>query len=303
MKNVQVYPSKILCIPNDIFSKRLFNLGNDDYQQALDERKTLEVVEKKNHYKFGDVITPFRIRVDDNADFTISEPLDQFDFAVLCACISEWQNKNRYTTPSIIYRAVSGKVGDYDANPSKIQLTDILQSVDKLMRTQIGINMTKACENLKYNGGTAFKVVSAILPCKRVTETTINGQISTAISFDRESPLWEIAAKVKNHQVLSCDAELLNVPGQQNTRMNIAVKFYVLRRVLEILAHRKQMVPIITFADVFQKCRLTSASRDKKCDARNVILKFVEHLQNEKLIKSFTLEKKGISSYAISLTQ
>ena len=234
MNNVQIYPSKILCVPNDIFSKRLFNLGNDDYQQALAERKTLEVVEKKNHYKFGDVITPFRIRVDDNADFTLSEPLDQFDFAVLCACISEWQNKNRFTTPSIIYRAVSGKVGDYDANPSKIQLTDILQSVDKLMRTQIGINMTKACENLKYNGGTAFKVVSAILPCKRVTDTTVNGQTSTIISFDRESPLWEIAAKVKNHQVLSCDAELLNVPGQQNTRMNVAVKFYVLRRVLEI---------------------------------------------------------------------
>lgn len=303
MKNVQVYPSKILCIPNDIFSKRLFNLGNDDYQQALDERKTLEVVEKKNHYKFGDVITPFRIRVDDNAEFTISEPLDQFDFAVLCACISEWQNKNRFTTPSIIYRAVSGKVGDYDANPSKIQLTDILQSVDKLMRTQIGINMTKACENLKYNGGTAFKVVSAILPCKRVTDTTINGQISTTISFDRESPLWEIAAKVKNHQVLSCDAELLNVPGQQNTRMNVAVKFYVLRRVLEILAHRKQMAPIITFADVFEKCRLTNANRKKKLDARETCIELFEQLQNKKLIKSFTLEKKGTSTRAISITK
>ena len=303
MNNVQIYPSKILCFPNDIFSKRLFNLSNDDYQQALDERKTLEVFEKKKHHRFGDIMTPFRIGVNSNADFTISEPLDQFDFAVLCACISEWQNKNRYTTPAIIYRAISGKVGDYDANPSKNQLTDILQSVDKLMQTQIGINMTKACENLKYNGGIAFKVVSAILPCKRVTETTINGQISTIISFDRESPLWEIAANVKNHQVLSCDAELLNVPGQQNTRMNVAVKFYVLRRVLEILAHRKQMVPIITFNDVFEKCRLTSASRDKKCDARNVILKFVEHLQNEKLIKSFTLEKKGASPRGISFAR
>ena len=303
MNNVQIYPSKILCFPNDIFSKRLFNLSNDDYQQALDERKTLEVVEKKNHRKFGDVITPFRIGVNSNADFTLSEPLDQFDFAVLCACISEWQNKNRYTTPAIIYRAVSGKVGDYDANPSKIQLTDILQSVDKLMRTQIGINMTKTCENLKYNGGTAFKVVSAILPCKRVTETTINGRETTVIHLLEKSPLWEIATKVKNHQVLSCDAELLNVPNQNNTRMNIAVKFYVLRRVLEILAHRKQMAPIITFDDVFEKCRLTNASRDKKSDARNVILKFVEHLQNEQLIKSFILEKKGATPRGISFTR
>ena len=303
MYNVQIYPSKILCFPNDIFSKRLFNLGNDDYQQALDERKTLEVVEKKNHRKFGDVITPFRIGVNDNADFTLSEPLDQFDFAVLCACISEWQNKNRYTTPAIIYRAISGKVKDRDADPSKNQLTDILQSVDKLMRTQIGINMTKTCENLKYNGGTAFTVVSAILPCKRVIDTTINGQTSTIISFDRESPLWQIAADVKNHQVLSCDAELLNVPGQQNTRMNVAVKFYVLRRVLEILAHRKQMVPIITFADLFEKCRLKKAHREIKKRVHKTCLEFFAHLQKEKIIKSFTLEKKGATPRAISFTR
>ena len=303
MNNVQIYPSKILCFPNDIFSKRLFNLSNEDYQQALEERKTLEVVEKKNHKKFGDVITPFRIGVNNNADFTLSEPLDQFDFAVLCACISEWQNKNRYTTPAIIYRAISGKVADRDAAPSKNQLTNILRSVDKLMRTQIGINMTKACENLKYNGGTAFKVVSAILPCKRVTETTINGKETTVIHLIEKSPLWEIAADVKNHQVLSCNAELLNVPGQQNTRMNVAVKFYVLRRVLEILAHRKQMVPIITFADVFEKCRLTNDNRKKKLDARKTCLELFEQLQNKKIIKSFTLEKKGVSSHAILFTR
>ena len=303
MNNVQIYPSKILCFPNDIFSKRLFNLSTEDYQQALDERKTLEVVEKKNHRKFGDVITPFRIGVNNNADFTLSEPLDQFDFAVLCACISEWRKENRYTMPAIIYRAISGKVEDRDADPSKNQLEDILQSVDKLMRTQIGINMTKACENLKYNGGTAFKVVSTILPCKRVTEITINGRETTVIHLLEKSPLWEIAADVKNHQVLSCDAELLNVPGQQNTRMNVAVKFYVLRRVLEILAHRKQMVPVITFADVFEKCRLTNTNRKKKLDARETCLEFFNHLQSKKLIKEFTLEKQGASPRAISFTR
>lgn len=302
MANVQVYPSDTLSFPNDILSKRLFNLTDDDYIKAIKERDTVDVVEKKNHSKFGDIISPFRIRVDDKTDFTLSEPLDQFNFAVLCACISEWRKENRYTTPSIIYRALTGKFGDNDANPSKFQLAVILQSVDKLMRTQIAINMGDVCEKLKYNGGKSFTLVSALLPCKRVTETTINGKEATVIHLLEKSPLVEIA-EMKNGQILSCDSQILNVPNQNNTRMNIAIKTYFLRRVLEIIAHPKQMVPIITFADIFEKARITNAGRDKKCDARNVILKFVEHLQNAKLIKSFQLKKRGASPYSISIAK
>ncbi len=300
MRNVQLYPAKKLVFPNDCFAKRLFNLTDDDYQQAIEESKILEVDEKRNHRKFGDVITPFRIRLDDQNDFTLSEPLEQFHFAVLCACISEWNAGNRYTTPSIIYRAVTGKIGDNDANPSKDQLADILAAIDKLMRTQIAINMSKACENLKYNNGNAYKIISAILPSKRVTETTINGKETTVISFDRESPLWEIAADVKGGQVLSCDSTLLNVPNQQNTRMNIAVKTYVLRRVLEIIAHPKQMMPVITFADVFQKCRLENASRKKKLDVRETILIFLEHLQAQGLVEDFRLNNRSARPYSVS---
>ena len=302
MKNIQIYPAKTLVFPNDSFAKRLFNLTEDDYRQALEERKIVEVNEKRKFKNFGDVFTPFRIRVDDQNNFTLSEPLEQFHFAVLCACISEWNAGNRYTTPSIIYRAITGKIARGDAEPSKDQLADILVAIDKLMRTQIAVNMTKPCENLKYNGGNAYKIISAILPAKRVTETTINGKETTIISFDRESPVWEIAADVKNNQVLSCDATLLNVPNQQNTHMNIAVKTYILRRALEIIAHSKKMVPIITFADVFKKCRLEKINRDKKYDVRKTILIFFEHLKTQGLVEDFQLNKRGPSPYSVSFT-
>lgn len=303
MKNVQIYPAKKLVFPNDCFSKRLFNLTDEDYQQAIEERKILEVCEKRNHNKFGDVFSPFRIRVDNFNDFTLSEPLDQFHFAILCGCISEWNAENRYTTSSILYRAVTGKVGDNDANPSKDQRAAINDAIDKLMRTQIAINMTDTCKNLKYNSGNAYKIISALLPCERVTATTVNGKESTVIYFDRVSPLWEIATDVKGGQVLSCDAELLNVPNQQNTRMNIAVKTYVLRRVLEIIAHPKQMVPVITFADVFQKCRLNNANRDKKLDVRNTILALFDHLQTQGLIDAPQLNKQGTRPYSVSFSR
>lgn len=301
MKNVQIYPSDKIWFPNDSLSKRLFNLSEGDYIKALEDQDGVDVFEKKNHRKFGNIISPLVIRIDDKTDCNLSKPLDQFDFAVLCACISEWRKENRYTTPSIIYRAISGKFGDNDANPSKIQLKNILQSVDKLRRTQIAINMGDVCEKLNYNGGKSFNVISAILPCEQVADITINGKEATVIHLLEESPLLKIA-EMKNGQLLSCDSQILNIPRQNNTRMNIAVKIYVLRRVLESIAHPKQMMPAITFADMFEKIRIAQAESNKKCDARNNVFKFFEQLQNKKIISAFALEKKGIFSQTISFT-
>ena len=303
MQNIQLYPSKKLYIPDDAFSKKLFNLTEKNYREAIEEQKILEVTEKKNHKKFGDIITPYRIRVNDNNDFTLSEPLDQFHFALLCGYISEYYVGNPISTPAIVHRAITGKVGRGDAEPSKDQLTDILSGTDKLMRTQLGINMTDYCQKLNGEKSKTIKIVSAILPCKRVTEITINGKENKdTIYFDRESPLWEIATKIKNNQVLSCDASLLNVRNMNNSRMNIALKFCTLRRTLESIAHPKQMVPIITFNYVLETCRLANASRDKKCDARNIIVKLFEHFQAENFIKTFQVNKKGAIPYSISFT-
>lgn len=90
-------PVFFLYLPNDILSKKLFNLTDEDYIKAIKERDTDDVLEKKNHRQFGDIIAPFFIRVDDKTNFTLTETLDQFDLAVLCACISEWRANNHHT--------------------------------------------------------------------------------------------------------------------------------------------------------------------------------------------------------------
>ena len=84
--------------------------------------------------------------------------------------------------------------------------------------------------------------------------------------------------------------------------MNIGVKFYTLRRTLESKTHPRQMVPIITFDDVFEKCRLEKASRMTKLRARDVMIEFFEHLQDKNFIKSFQLNKNGARPYSISFT-
>ena len=296
-KNVQIYPSKTIYFPNDRFSKKISTFTKNNLNN-MNEGNALKLVELKNHKKFGKIVSPFRIYVDENSSFSLSEPIEQFDFDVLCVYISEYYIGNRYSTPAIIYRGLTGKVGDNDANPSKDQFAAIMHSTKKLMFLKSEINMTDYCQKLNCNDGNSFEIISPLLPAKIITETTVNGKASSVIQLLDESPLWQIAL-LKN-QFLSFAAELLNVPHQQNTKMNIELKNYSLHRIVEIKAHN--LTPTLTFDDIFIKCRINNASNDIKMNARKTIIKFFEHIKTKKFIKSFEFTKKGNSFYSIKFT-
>ena len=87
-QNFQIYPAKQMIVPNDRTSKKLFNLTLADLQDWIAQQDTVNLVEILRHKKFGKVLSPMKLTVDDET-FTISEPLDQFHCAVLCAGISE----------------------------------------------------------------------------------------------------------------------------------------------------------------------------------------------------------------------
>ena len=104
--NIQIYPSKKRIVPNDRLSKVLFNLTEADYQYLIDNQDTIGFVEMNNHKKFGEIVSPLKIDIDGES-FSISEPLNQFDSAVLSVCISEWLANNKITTPAIIFRGLT----------------------------------------------------------------------------------------------------------------------------------------------------------------------------------------------------
>ncbi len=296
--NVQIIPAKKLIVPNDNLSKKIFNLTQADLKYWL-ERQRLKFIEMANHPQFGEILSPIELTVDDET-FTLSEPLDQFHCAVLCAGISELYAGNHQTTVPIIYRAITGKVNrGSDADPSKKQLIDIKNAIDLLMRLQLTYTPTHLCELTRYNNGNPKKIVSALLPCKRLEFTTINGQNANIIELLSESPLLT-SAQLKNNQILTYKTELLDVPYMNNSRMNIGLKHYTMRRVQEISLHR-QLQPIITFADVFFKCQIEKANLKTKKDAREVIVIFIEHLKSKGVITSFEVIKHGNSFYSIEL--
>ena len=299
IKNVQIYPSKKRVELNDKATKRFFNLTRESYQKLLESNAKATLVEKKNHKKFGNIKSSFSISNENG--FSNFIPLDEHDRAVLSVCVSNWLEGNRYITPAIIYRGLTGKVNDASGNskPSPVQLKAILQSIDRLMFTAYDPQILDAYEKLEYISGDDKIVIkkSVVLPCYRA-EVTINGQTSDVICFDRESPFL-IQASLKK-QMLTYDAELLDVPYQNNSPTIIAAKNYVMRRIQEIKLHK--MTPTITFADIFKKCRIENTSNKTKMDVRKAIEKLFEHLKSKNHIKSFEITKKRNTFYSVKLT-
>lgn len=295
MKNVQVCPTRKIVIPNDRIVKNLFSLTNAEYRQVMVDRVDFAITEIQKHRRHGKICSVLKLMHDNYR--AMPDPLDQFDLDVANVCISEWEAGNRYVTYSMIYRSLTGKIGESDATPSKDQLAKIKHSLKKLMSVRVSINLEQICEKLGYNNGKAIKFNDKIIPA-RFVDYTINGQKTGVIELTAESPLLK-TVKVKNNQIISYDMALLNIPNQKNTPLNIELKHYALRRIIEIITHHNKMSHTITFADVFDKCKITDADNKKKHRVRKFLLSVFEHLVNCGVLTAYQMTKKAGVYYSI----
>ena len=297
LENIQIFPTRKRIELNDIATKKLFNIADNNYSSIIAKNAKATITEKKNHKKKGNLKSGFKLQ--NSEGYTNIAPLDEYDRAVLGVCISEYDNGNSYISLSMIQRALSGKNCKADGDRTyKKQFADIKQAIDKLMCTLYDPDVLEVYEELNYEG--AEKIVkSPILPCER-TKKIIGGQEQELIHFYKESPLLQ-QAKAKG-QILTYDADLLDVPEQNNTRLVVMLKNYTLRRVLECKQHSRQMKPILTIEDIFEKCRITDAHLEIKRRARDYLDKFFAHLQSKGVIKSYEWTKKGNKFYSIKFT-
>lgn len=294
-QNFQIMPIKVRLVPNFKLCKVIYNLQQEQFSNMVVDGKQRRILEKKKVKRYGDIVTVYHITNNDDCDNT--DPLNEFDYAVFSACLSYFDKGDSCISLGIIYRAMTGKTTDGGKGkvPPDIR-EDILLSLKKLIGTVIEIDDEQVNFVFDYASSCSRKC-SSILPA-HFDETLINGKDASVVFFDRISPLMEIAKQRK--QILSYSPALLDAPNVRNSFMNIMLKNYVIRRVAEIKLH-KNMRKIITFADVFQKCRIANAHREIKNRAREVIIKFFEHLQAEGFIKSFETVKENNSLYSVHI--
>ena len=299
---IQITPSSICVEPNDVFIKNVFKASKSAYSKLLGG-KFYNVQEKRKSKKKDAIFSKLEIHNVDGYDNIL--PLDEFDRAILGIIISEYDIGNRYTTVNIIHRALIGKVGQgfLHIHPRKNQETAIVSSIIKLMSTVVDFSsVNDSLKEMKYTDkdGNELILRASNLLLADIIDAKINGQIiEGVIFFKANSPLFQIADA--KDQVIRYPHSLLNVPNQNNTPLVISLKKYVIRRICEIKLH-KQLKPTITFDDVFSKCRLDKVSRDQQYNARNAIIKFLEHLKSQNFISNVEVKKRGNAIYGVTFS-
>ena len=300
---IQVFPTRQRITLNDKATKLLFNLPPNWYETMINQGKRQGVIEKRNHKKHGKIKSAFSLSNEEG--YTQILPLDEYDRAVFDVFVSEFENGNRVLTLPMIQRALSGKIGEVGVIPYKDQRAAILESIGKLRHTDYNADILDAYKKLGYidkdeEEEIKEKIKKAPVLATKQTSKIINGQ-KTDIFYILDEPPLLINAKRKK-QILTYDAELLDVPDQNNTKLIVMLKNYSLRRVLESKAHSKQLKPTLTLDDIFSKCRIADKPNVIKLRAREYIDDFFKHLQSKGVIKSFQWTKKGNKFYSIEFT-
>ena len=276
---------------NDKLTKTLFSLPANEYYDAIQKGISIAVTEIISRGK--KIQTHFKLNGGGFA--TLKRPLNEFDRAIFDICNSAREEGFFGLTRDSLFRALIG--GKTNQHPRPNQATAIVESLERLM-TIIKIDFNQTREKIpKYNFVPA-QIISPILPCIVLNNVLVNGQLTSLIKFTDESPLITIARAKK--QIITSPVSLRDITNQNNNPLVIMIKSYVIRRVLEIIAHK--MTPTITFADVFNHCELSDANRFQQRDARKIIRDIMKHLQSDGIIKSFETIKKDGSYYSATIT-
>lgn len=268
--------------PNDKINKRFFNMTDRQH-----ERGELKIKESSKEKK-DTILTPINIEYSRYIEEFLAERprFNAFDREVLYACISEQVEGNEAVTIDSIYRLITGDNGR--RRPMKPMVELIYQSLKKLVFCDVKIDLSEVCAKYGYNKGQPCVLQTAILPGYFLLDVIVNGEKTNVVKFYKRSPLF-VAAEVKNEQILSYDKSLLNVPIRNSPEV-IVIKSYVLRRVLEIIAHN--LTPTITFADVFEKNQLNDATPTQKKRFRDYICKMFDFWIQQKVISSYQVNKE-----------
>ena len=276
--------------PNDKLTRTLFNLSADEYFDTL--QKGISIAVNETTIRGKKIQTHFKLNGSGLA--ALKHPLNEFDRAIFDVCNSAQTANFIGITRDSLFRALTGS-GHRSPRPN--QANAILESLKRLMIIiEIDFSLTRN-KIPKYNSVKPI-LISPILPCRILHNVLVNGQLTSIIKFTDESPLMTIARAKK--QIITSLISLRDIANQNNTPLVIMIKSYLIRRVLEIIAHN--MTPTITFNDLFKHCELFNANRFQQRDARKIILSVMNNLQSEGVIKSFELTKKDGSYYGISIT-
>lgn len=210
---------------------------------------------------------------------------------------------NEYINPSMIFQLISGNSGNTNISPETRK--DILRSLDKMMVTLVTIDASaEVCSNMITKTTGIYK--GALIPAERVEITMLNGnETRDCIHLFRTPPLYDYA-RDKN-QIGSIDIKMLDTP-LSNTKENIELKGYLLKRIASIKNTKSHMSDTIRYDTIYEYLRIDTNSPDKDLlrhkymDIRSKVKKLLDFWINMGLITSYREEKEGKSIAKVTIS-
>ena len=221
-------------------------------------------------------------------DITITKRLLPFDKRVYIAVSALFNAGNNVITLSQIYYTMG-----YTGRPGTKDLTRINEAITKMTTARIFFDNEQEAAKYKY---ARFKYDGSLLPIERGT-ALVNGQLAdAAIRIFREPPLISFAKQRK--QITTIDVKLLQSPISK-TDANLQIDDYLIERISKGKNGKARSCRIL-FKTLFERTGIpdkpkTNTEKQQRKRAPDKVKKYLTHYQQQGFIKSFTVEKDGVT--------
>lgn len=283
MENYRPIPVSDFVIPNDALLNTIFSV---DYVIPAGKRVGFPVTDVKSKKLFTALYL-------ENQYQRAAVFFDEFARAVFDAYISIRAAGNDYTTFDILYRLLGGN--DSGHHIPAAARKRIMVAFDMMYHIEFTAEMAATAEGTKYD--LPPQIEGKILSFAPV-DTCIRGHKTRAVKL-ADSPAAAVA--MKKNQVIRVPADVLDIPVRHTERV-IAVKHYLARRIAEITGdarraaakdRKPRMTPVITFDDLFRRCRIDATDARKRQIVRETTCDILGHFVGKNFARGFELVKSG----------
>ena len=208
---------------------------------------------------------------------------------------------NEFINPSMIFQLISGNSGNTNISPETRK--EILRSIDKMMVTLVTIDASAEVGTHMITKHTGI-YKGPLIPAERVEIMELNGQkVTDCIHLLKNPPLYDYA-RDKN-QIGSIDIKMLDTP-LSNTKENIEIKGYLLRRIASIKNSKSNMSDTIRYDTLYKYLQIKAPNKNalyrQYQEVRNKVKKLLDFWIKMGLISSYREEKEGKSIAKVTIS-
>lgn len=213
-----------------------------------------------------------------------------FDQAVHDAVVSLYLAENRFISPAMVYRAMTGKTNAEYIKPEKLK--EIEESIDKCIFSKLSIDATEEATAYGYKQA----VYSGALLAAEKVSVLMGGHRIIAYNITTEPLLYRYAKA--GRQITSVDIKLLDTPIKK-TSDNIVLQEFIMRKI-EAMKGDRNYDRMILFADIYDVLNISSEQRVQVKRVRGYVKEILDFWMEKKYISNYEIVTKGKSIHGVT---